>query len=185
MKVRARSVEAELEIPDATVVAAVAAGDLDALGTLYDRYAPDLVSFVARIAGPEEAEDVVHTVFMRVLQRAAAFDATRPSARPWLFGFAVRVAKERKRAVRRWMNALSTLGAERPRSRPTTLDARSDLEAALSRLSRPKRTTLLLAEVEGFSCQEIAEMTSVPIGTVWTRLHSARAELRELLGGEP
>ena len=41
-----------------------------------------------------------------------------------------------------------------------------------------KRTVLVLAEVEGFSCEELATMLSIPIGTVWTRLHHARRELR-------
>jgi RNA polymerase sigma-70 factor (ECF subfamily) len=71
--------------------------------------------------------------------------------------------------------------------RATTADprpavqARSDVERALARISEIKRTTLLLAEVEGLSCREIAEILNIPIGTVWTRLHAARRELRTLL----
>jgi len=44
---------------------------------------------------------------------------------------------------------------------------------------------LLLAEVEGFSCPEIAEMLDIPVGTVWTRLHHARRELRTTWGKTP
>jgi RNA polymerase sigma-70 factor (ECF subfamily) len=43
--------------------------------------------------------------------------------------------------------------------------------------------TLLMAEVEGMSCSEIATVLEVPIGTVWTRLHAARRELRKALSG--
>jgi RNA polymerase sigma-70 factor (ECF subfamily) len=50
-------------------------------------------------------------------------------------------------------------------------------------LSQPKRVTLLLAEVEGLSCPEIAAALDIPVGTVWTRLHKARRELRQLLDG--
>lgn len=64
-----------------------------------------------------------------------------------------------------------------------TLHARSDLDRALRQISEAKRVTLQLAEVEGLSCPEIAELLSVPVGTVWTRLHSARRELRQLLEG--
>ena len=45
------------------------------------------------------------------------------------------------------------------------------------------RVTLLLAEVEGLSCPEIAAALEIPVGTVWTRLHKARSELRQLLDG--
>jgi RNA polymerase sigma-70 factor (ECF subfamily) len=67
------------------------------------------------------------------------------------------------------------------------LNARTDVERALAQLSEAKRLTVLMAEVEGMSCAEIATTLDVPIGTVWTRLHAARRELRQALGqaGEP
>ena len=51
-------------------------------------------------------------------------------------------------------------------------------------MSRAKSTVLLLHEVEGFSCAEIASMLSIPVGTVWTRLHHARHELRSYYRGD-
>ena len=68
-----------------------------------------------------------------------------------------------------------------PRS---TLQARTDLERALAQLSEAKRLTLLMAEAEGLSCAEISAALDVPIGTVWTRLHAARRELRQALDAE-
>ena len=65
-----------------------------------------------------------------------------------------------------------------------SLQARTDVERALATLSEAKRVTLLLAEVEGLTCQEIADALAVPIGTVWTRLHAARRELRNTLEGD-
>ena len=61
------------------------------------------------------------------------------------------------------------------------LQARSEVERALTRLSESKRVTYLMAEVEGLSCAEIADALGVPIGTVWTRRHAARHELRRAL----
>ena len=52
---------------------------------------------------------------------------------------------------------------------------------ALNRLSVDQRTVLLLAVVEGFTCREIAEILTVPIGTVMSRLSRARESMRELL----
>ena len=64
------------------------------------------------------------------------------------------------------------------RAAPEIADTRRDLEAGLAQLSSAKRSVLVLAEVEGFSCEEIAGMLEIPVGTVWTRLHHARRELR-------
>jgi RNA polymerase sigma-70 factor (ECF subfamily) len=59
-------------------------------------------------------------------------------------------------------------------------DTASDLDRALGRLSTAKRSVVVLSEIEGFTCEEIAVMLRIPIGTVWTRLHHARKELRAI-----
>ena len=56
---------------------------------------------------------------------------------------------------------------------------------ALARLSEAKRVPLLMAEVEGWSSEEIATALGVPIGTVWSRLHAARLEMRQVLEEGP
>jgi RNA polymerase sigma-70 factor (ECF subfamily) len=162
---------------DASLLARVAQGDTAALAALYDRYAAALLRFARRLER-QEAEDIVQTVFMRVLQLAAGFDADAVSARPWLFAITARVALERRRSIRRWKAALLRLATQPLRTAPAIADTRRDLEAGLARLSSAKRSVLVLAEVEGFSCDEIAEMLDIPVGTVWTRLHHARRELR-------
>jgi RNA polymerase sigma factor (sigma-70 family) len=167
---------------DAAILAKVASGELEALGALYDRYAPALLRFASRVSGAAEAEDIVQTTFLRVIRLSAAFDGNAASARPWLFGITVRVVQERSRSLRRLQSALLGLAQQR-RRKPAALqlaDARTDLVRGLERLSAAKRTVLLLAEVEGFKCEEIAAMLSIPVGTVWTRLHAGRRELRRI-----
>jgi RNA polymerase sigma-70 factor (ECF subfamily) len=166
------------KLADAAVLARVADGDVAALGALYDRYAPQLLRFARRV-DRNDAEDVVQTVFMRVLRIAATFRADAPSARPWLFAITTRVLQERTRALRRLGVAMLRLTQDVPApALATTLETAGDLQRGLMRLSIPKRTVLVLAELEGFACEEIAIMLSIPIGTVWTRLHHARKELR-------
>jgi RNA polymerase sigma factor (sigma-70 family) len=162
---------------DAATLARVAQGDVAALGTLYDRYAPALLRFARRV-DRTDADDVVQTVFLRVMRIAGSFRTDATSARPWLFAITTRVMQERTRALRRLGAAMLRLANEPKRTHLSTADARRDLERGLMRLSIAKRSVLLLAEVEGFSCEEIAGMLSIPIGTVWTRLHHARRELR-------
>jgi RNA polymerase sigma-70 factor (ECF subfamily) len=168
-------------------MARLAGGEIGALGELYDRYQDSVRRFVARAtASAEDVDDLVHSTFLTAARRAASYDG-RPVCRPWLMGIAVRLLRRRRHALGRWVAALPSLRAVRPAVADprSALNARRDLERALSRLSEAKRITLLLAEVEGFTCPEIAELLGIPVGTVWTRLHHARSELRDWIAGAP
>ncbi|QRV02484.1 sigma-70 family RNA polymerase sigma factor [Arcanobacterium phocisimile] len=57
----------------------------------------------------------------------------------------------------------------------------SEIKEALEQLSDDRRTVVYLADIEGFSYQEIADIVGVPIGTVMSRLHRGRTQLREIL----
>lgn len=170
---------------DAELMARLAEGDIGALGELYDRHQASIRRFLTRASsGSGDVDDLVHTTFLTAATSAARYDG-RAACRPWLIGIAVRMLRRQHHAIERWRSVLSALATLR---RPSVdlgsaLDARSDIERALARLSHAKRITLLLAEVEGLSCPEIAMALGIPVGTVWTRLHSARRELRQLLDG--
>ena len=175
---------ADPSLHDVELVVQVARGDLGALGVLYDRYAQSLLRFARRHSPAEDAEDVVQTAFLRAVTAATRFDPKR-SVRPWLFGIMVQVLRERRRSLRRLLAAMTALA-----QLPTTVaaepsEARRDLERCLGRLSEAKRTVVLLAEVHGLTCPEIAEVLGIPIGTVWTRLHHARRDLRRDLEETP
>jgi RNA polymerase sigma-70 factor (ECF subfamily) len=142
-----------------------------------------LLGFAARLSSRADADDIVQTVFMRVIRRAASFDSAVPSARPWLFAMTTRVASEHRRSLRRWTATLVELAFSRSPARFPAVGDRHDLERALGRLSPGKRAALLLCEMEGFTCEEVARMLHIPVGTVWTRLHHARRELRLGLEG--
>jgi RNA polymerase sigma factor (sigma-70 family) len=164
---------------DAALLARVAEGEVSAMGALYDRYAPTLLRFARRI-DPQEAEDLLHSTFVRVAKLSMRFDGRSPSARAWLFAIMTRVAQERTRSLRRFARAVARFSELPRRHAVSIIDTRPDLDRALRQLSTAKRAVLLLAEVEGFSCEEIAAMLGIPVGTVWTRLHHARKELRAL-----
>ena len=66
---------------------------------------------------------------------------------------------------------------ETPEARYATEEARVRLERLLDKLSPERRATFVLFEVEGASCEEIAELTGVPVGTVYSRLHFARKQV--------
>lgn len=176
---------------DAELMQQLATGQLGALGELYDRYQAPLRSFLARATrDAHDVDDLAHATFLAAAKSADRYDG-RSSCRPWLIGIAAQLLRRRRQTFGRFVSVLSALKGTQPSAsdpRPS-LQARTDLERALARLSEPKRLTVLMAEAEGLSCAEIAAALDVPIGTVWTRLHAARRELRQALGadgvGEP
>ncbi|MGH7328670.1 MAG: RNA polymerase sigma factor, partial [Polyangiaceae bacterium] len=133
-----------------------------------------------RVVGARDAEDLVQATFMTAFKVASAYDGRGESARPWLYGILSKHIHERRRSLLRCARAILRLGGEAVRV-PTTAD-RSDLSRGLELLSEAKRVVLLLAEVEGYSAHEIADLLGVPVGTVWTRLHHARRQLRVFYG---
>jgi RNA polymerase sigma-70 factor (ECF subfamily) len=176
-----------LEVSDADLLARVAAGDNAALGIVYDRHRRAVTRFAARISGkPQDAEDITHETFLTVSKIAGAYDG-RPSCRPWLLGIAARTLSHRQRGAARLARFLTRLGRlnRNARSDPgPALAARSELrciQLALPVLSEVKRVVLVMFEIEEMSGEEIAIALGVPVGTVWTRLHAARRELRARL----
>jgi RNA polymerase sigma-70 factor (ECF subfamily) len=172
---------------DPEIMRRLAGGEIGALGELYDRHHTPIRRFVTRATGGAEVvDDLVHATFLTAAKSAGKYDG-RSSCRPWLIGIAAQLLRRRRTAFGRLLEVLSSLGggARTSIDPRQSLDARGDLEKALARLSEAKRITLLMAEVEGLSCAEIAQALGVPIGTVWTRLHAARRELREALEASP
>lgn len=171
-------------IDDREILARLARGELGALAMLYERYQGVVFRFVSHATGEAaDAEDLVQSTFLVAAKTAKSFDG-RSSARPWLFGIASRLVRRRLRSRARWLRAFDEL-TRRLRGTyhdgPREVSLRNEVARALGRLSERKRVVILLAEVEGMTCEEIAEVLNVPIGTVWTRMHHARRELRALL----
>ena len=72
-------------------------------------------------------------------------------------------------------------GTQNPAQDHERLEQLLKLDAALSRLSDEHRAVVLLHDTEGYKLTEILELTGIPVGTVKSRLHRARAQLREIL----
>ena len=176
------------EETDADLLRRVSAGDLGPLGILYDRYHESVRQFVARVtAGGADADDITHEAFLTLARIADRYDG-RSSARPLLMGIAAQLVREQRRSGARWYEVLATLAGGTPSlSTRTPEDAASltedmtRFEQVLARLPEEKRLVLLLVEREGLSGEEVARALRIPLNTVWTRLHYARAEVRRAL----
>ena len=190
----ASSLPARLPRPersDAELMGALAGGDLGPLGELYDRYHEAVRQFARRAcAHPEDVDDVVHDTFLTASRAAGSYDG-RACARPFLVGIAAQLVRQRRRLWARWTEVLhsfvSTRSEETPRTPEDDAEAAQTalrLERALARLTDEKRLVLLLFEREGLSGEDIARALGIPLGTVWTRLFHARADMRRALGGQ-
>jgi RNA polymerase sigma-70 factor (ECF subfamily) len=186
------------------VVTLAVAGDLDDAGVieaswrdteqfavLYDRYAAQLHRYAHRRVGPELAEDVVAETFLAAFRRRRTYDLARPDARPWLFGIVTKEIARRRRAEEARYRALSRAGvddavpgfADRVAAAVTAQAVRGPLARALARLSPRDRDVLLLVAWSDLSYEEVAETLRIRVGTVRSRLHRARRQIREALGG--
>lgn len=137
---------------------------------------------------PAAAEDLVQETFLRAWRSFDQFQAGT-NARAWLFRILLNAFYAQGRKIR---SAPVLVPLQVP-SREAERQGRTDfslldsamLSAALDALSEDHRTVILLAVVEGFTCRELADILSLPIGTVMSRLSRARHSLRESLAPAP
>lgn len=128
---------------------------------------------------PDSAEDLVQETMLLAWRSFHQFrDDT--NARAWLFRILINSFYAQRRKSRVPDAALNDREAGNEPNMPLAVD----LGRALGMLSVEHRLVIMLGIVEGFTCQEMAEMLEVPIGTVMSRLNRARERLRNLLEPE-
>ncbi len=174
---------------DPELFARIAAGDRDAFGLFYDRYAPVLFGFCVRILkDARDAEDVLQEAFIQVWRDARRFDATRASVKTWLFTVA------RSRALDRWRSrhsieqrfsaapdeSLDRAGAGDGGQETAVL--RDYVSRCLEKLSESEQAVLRLAYFDGYTQEEIAARLNEPLGTVKSRTRSGLTKLRAITG---
>ncbi|TQS21073.1 RNA polymerase sigma factor [Microbispora hainanensis] len=154
---------------------------------LFDRHAPALRRYVARRLGPSLADDVVSDAFLAAFRRRHRYDPSQPDARPWLYGIAARLIKRHRRVELRFYRALVRTGVDEiTEPYADRVDARvsaqqAGLARALAELSPGDREVLLLVAWADMSYEDVAHALDIPIGTVRSRLHRARAKTRQAL----
>ncbi|GAA4993690.1 RNA polymerase sigma factor [Streptomyces siamensis] len=157
---------------------------------LYDRYAPDIHRYAARRLGDHAADDVTADTFLTAFRVRARYDASRASARPWLYGIAAHLVGKQRRKEVRGLRALARTGQD-PVAAGWVEDTadlvadRAPLADALAALSAADRHVLLLVAWADLTYQEVAEALGIPVGTVRSRLNRARRKVRAALGADP
>jgi RNA polymerase sigma-70 factor (ECF subfamily) len=169
------------EPSDVALVTRMAQGDRSAVAALYERHVSALFACaLGMLRSRQEAEDLIHDVFLEAWRRAADYSAERGSVRAWLL---VRV---RSRALDRLKSAgrSRVVSDEQHPSAalPFSVGDERRLRELLSRMPEAQQEVIILGYFEGLSTVEIAERLQIPAGTVKSRTRAALAALRTVLG---
>jgi RNA polymerase sigma-70 factor (ECF subfamily) len=173
---------------DGELVERIADGDLRALGILFDRHETEVKRFVSRLGvAPHEVDDLVQLTFLDVARASARF-VHGSAVRSWLFGLTLMVVRRHRHSLSRISARLAKWSSEPPPLAPAPADELLDMRRraeqaarALARLSHKKREVFVMVVLEGMPGEEAARSLAIPVATVWTRLHHARRELRQML----
>jgi len=171
--------------PDAALIQQCLQGQTAAFRELYRQYQGPVRGTLFQLCGGEELDDLVQEVFLRAWKGLPKF---RQSAQfsTWLYRIAWNVASDRRR----------TLGKARSQSLPPSSDLAIEssplhqlhyedlVQRGLQTLSLDHRAVLVLHDLEDLPQSEVASILNVPVGTVKSRLHHARAALRQFLQTE-
>jgi RNA polymerase sigma-70 factor (ECF subfamily) len=134
-----------------------------------------------------DLQDQLQEVFVVVHRRLGDFEG-RSTLTTWLFGICLRVvAGYRRKLARRKEQGYEEVpevldeSIERdPEQAASRQQARLILASLLDAMDLEKRAVLVMFEVESMSCDEISKVLSIPVGTVYSRLHAARAQFERL-----
>ncbi len=148
---------------------------------IYDQTFDFVWRSLRRLGVPDaQIDDAAQDVFIVVHRRLGEFEG-RSSVRTWVFGIALRVASDHRRALRRrgphesLGDDVPGTGAD-PQRAAERLEGLRLLDTVLDALDDDRRAVFVLAELEQLTAPEIAEALSVPLNTVYSRLRLARED---------
>jgi RNA polymerase sigma-70 factor (ECF subfamily) len=171
---------------DAALLARVVDGDRAAFDELMSRHEGRVFAVCLRLMGDREtALDASQETFLTLFRKAGQYRGTA-AVGTWLYRIAVNTCYDLlRRARRRPSEPLSDHldPADATATDPfTSVELRSEVEAALAALSPEYRAAVILSDLEGLGLPEVAEVLGVPVGTVKSRVFRGRRHLAQILG---
>ena len=169
---------------------AVAGGDEAAFGRLYDLVAPRVYGLIVRVLRNRAlAEEVAQEVIIEAWRTAGRFDATRGSVTGWVLTIAQRRAVDRIRAEQASTSRMMKFGlASVPIAYDEVVDEVTDrlryqqVRNCLDCLTDLQRQAVVLAYYDGHTYREVADLLTVALPTVTSRMRDALIRLRDCLG---
>jgi RNA polymerase sigma-70 factor, ECF subfamily len=179
---------------DQSLIEQCRAGKTEAFGILVRRYQDRLYPTILRLCGrAEDAHDLLQDTFLRAYEKLGRFQG-ESSFYTWIYRIAVNLSLSDRRKRRVPGRVAPAKGGETVetadasgRSDPSLPTQRAEEDAliqkALSELTPEFRSVVVLKDLDGLRYEEIADVLGIPVGTVRSRLHRARGELKERLRG--
>ncbi len=174
---------------DVQLIDQALAGDAEAFGLLVQKYQDRLYNAMVHVVGSRvEAQDVAQEAFVQAFVKLETFQRAS-SFYTWLYRIAFNVSATRRRQTRpaysveqtREVSGEEPVDHAAPADRLIQDEVAREVQKALATLSEDHRAILILREVEGCGYEAIAEMLGLAVGTVRSRLHRARTQLRDQL----
>lgn len=173
---------------DAATSLDVRSGDpATVFAVLFDAHAPGLHRYLSRRVGAV-ADDLVAETFLAGLAGREGYDRTKADPRVWLYGIATNLLRRHFRQELRGLAAtvkaaasVTSGGSDPGDSVPDQVDAQvriGRLAAGIAGLTQDDRDVLLLTAWAGLDSTEVAQALGIPVGTVRSRLHRVRRQLR-------
>jgi RNA polymerase sigma factor (sigma-70 family) len=172
-------------VNDATVIEK-SWSDPAQFGVLFDKYAPLIYRYIVRRVGRPGTDDLVAETFVAAFDGRHRYDPARSDARPWLYGIATNIIGRHRRDELRQLRISQAIDAraivpghaDRVALDTTAQSLRGDLTIALAGLAEGDRDVLVLVAWEDLTYEEVSYALAIPVGTVRSRLHRARRQLR-------
>lgn len=173
---------------DTELLARAASGDHDAFTEVMRVHEDRIFSVCLRIMGSRDrALDAVQDTFLTVFRKAGQFKG-KSAVGTWIYRIAVNTCYDHlRKAKRRPADPIPDYYDPADESAEDAVDSagiRPDIENALQSIPKEFRAAVVLADMEGMSLPEVAEVLGVPVGTVKSRVFRARRLLAQLLGNQ-
>lgn len=176
---------------DDELITQVRGGDIKALETLYDKYKSQIYRTALAVTHDQQAaEDILQDTFLRLHANIGRLDGSVPIA-PWLHRVTVNLSYNWHARGRRWVNSLEGVienlvsnTQASPQRQAERLELRDVVQKAIDTLSFNQRVVVILFYLNTFDLEEIAYILDCPVGTVKSRLHYARRNLRRWMERE-
>jgi RNA polymerase sigma-70 factor (ECF subfamily) len=166
------------------------AGDVEAFAELFEALRPMVFAVACRMVGPNDAEDVVMSVYLKAWRALPGFNG-RSTLKSWLYRITCNACLDLVRARNRRKEVqmpeagpdsaaeLPDESGHSPADGAALTDLAGLVDACLAELPDLYRTTLLLRHADGLSYKDIAAATGVSVGTVMSRLFNGRRKLQQ------
>lgn len=163
--------------------------DLSALGELFETYRHQVYRIgLAIVRDPQVAEDILQDCFLKLHIYAHRIDPERPLM-PWLYRVTANLSytyisrnQKRRADLDQVTDLLVAPGAQAPDRVSERNEMQGNVRGAIEGLSDNQRIVVILHYLANMSIQDISEILDCPVGTVKSRLHYARENLRHQLG---